>query len=526
MPAPLSRGAATPAAPTPVFDLAVLLLAAAALRIVFYTGLFGSDEVTYTERAAAWLLGDHGIPGYVGANRLGITWPVAGLMAVLGRSEFTANLWSLLCSVAEVGLVWAAALRLGGRAAAALAGTLLALTPLHIHMAGRMMADSPVSLFVTLAAAALLIGRVQGLGAPLVSGLAVGLVYWIKAPVAICGAVPLALLVLQRRPATHYLVWLGGIVLVVGAHFATMAHFAGDPMFMLKSMRKGMGLLDTVSGLDERAHAYLVWWFADIRFTWLLGWLALGGAWMQLRASSPTAPGGKQVVLWWVVLVLLFSLWPATLQPLRLIFKQSNYMTLFLAPAALLGGLWLAAMGRTGLRNILLAIHVLGGLGLAALLQADIQTFTANARAAAAEVARQPGANFYLGTTGQMAANLDASLRAPTLAQLVPATVKPLAQASGGPIAGPAWAVVDPVSGPRRGDPNQVSAWPNAACWEASGQLTPQPLAAPARLAVTGLRAALSLLPGEAGRQRASNFMAAVPAQVYRFREGCAPPPQ
>lgn len=503
---------------TPWLDLVAVLALAWALRLWLYTGFFGSDEVTYTARAAGWLLGDRGIPEYVGANRLGITWPVAGLMAVLGRNEFSANLWSLICSLGEIGLVWAVGLRLGGRSLAVAASLLLALTPLHIHLAGRMMADAPVALFVTLSAAALLLSSREGATGAFFSGLAVGLVYWVKPPVAICAIVPLLLLVVDRRPLVHFVVWGAALLAVVGLHFATMAYYTGDALFMLRVLRKGMGLLDTVSGLDERAHAYLVWWLADMRFTWLLGWFSLVGAIVALGSKDQRSVA-LRITLWWCGLLALFSLWPASFQPLRLIFKQPNYMALFLAPAALAGALLLVRLS-SSVRAGALVVYTAGSIGLGALLQADIQTFSANARATAALAARQNEGTYYLGVTGRMAVELDAALRAPDLERLAIPHVKSLADA-GTAKAAPAIAVLDPIAGPHRGDPTQIAAWPNASCWDAVGSLPPQPLAAPARMAVLAVREVLSALPHDGLNAKAAHFMATPPAQVYRLKPGC-----
>ena len=125
--------------------LIVVLLLAFLLRLALYPGFFGSDDTTYVFHAVSWLLGDHTIPEYVGANRLGITWPVAAFIGLLGGSNFSANLWSLLCSLGEIAIVWAIGMRFGGRRMAFLAALILLLTPLHISFSGRMAADSPLS---------------------------------------------------------------------------------------------------------------------------------------------------------------------------------------------------------------------------------------------------------------------------------------------------------------------------------------------------------------------------------------------
>ena len=80
--------------------LLLVVVLACAVRIVFFTGLFGSDDVVYVDRALAILHGEWSTTSkYVGSLRYGINLPMAGFMAVFGPGEFTANLWALTCSL-------------------------------------------------------------------------------------------------------------------------------------------------------------------------------------------------------------------------------------------------------------------------------------------------------------------------------------------------------------------------------------------------------------------------------------------
>jgi hypothetical protein len=497
----------------------LVLLLGLCLRLVFFSGFFGSDEVTYTERAVAWLLGDHSIPEYVGANRLGVTLPVAALMGVLGRTEFTANLWSLACSMGELVLVWSIGLRIGGKSLAIPATLLLALTPLHIHYSGRLMADAPVSFFLTLSAAAILLGRNDKLSGPLLSGMAAGFVFWIKPPVVIFSIVMLGLMILERRPLRHYVAWGAAAGTIVALNFAMMWIYAGDPLFILKTMSKRLDLVVTMGAIDKRPHAYLVWLLADMRFTWLLGWFALVGLFVSFR-DADLRPSAIKVLLWLTGLILVFSLWPASLKPFDLIFKQSNYMTMFLAPAALAGGFLIGRFSPI-VGIAMLALYGLGGIFLAALLQADIQTFTANARAIPTFTKQQPDATYYMGTVGDMSVEFDKVLAAPDLDAMRLSNVKPLAAAAAVRSGEKAVAVVDPISGPHRRDPRISESWPNAKCWTPIGLIQPIELSYLARTAVRIVRALLAAMPVATLRERADSFMSTPPATVFGFEMQC-----
>lgn len=129
--------------------LAGLLTIALAIRLAFYTGFFGSDEVTYVANAYRLLDGDWQVSSYVGSNRYGMNLPLAAMAFLFGRHEMIANAYPLLCSLGEVALVFHFGRQLLGLRAAVLAALLLALLPLHAHYAGRPMADAPLALMIT-----------------------------------------------------------------------------------------------------------------------------------------------------------------------------------------------------------------------------------------------------------------------------------------------------------------------------------------------------------------------------------------
>ena len=71
--------------------------------------------------------------------------------------------------------------------------------------------------------------------------------------------------------------------------------------------------------------------------------------------------------------------------------KQSNYLNLFLAPLAMLSGVFLAKLANRPFAHVLIATTLLGSLLLAALEQHSYRVFTANSRAAVAFLQAHPG---------------------------------------------------------------------------------------------------------------------------------------
>jgi hypothetical protein len=219
-------------------------------------------------------------------------------------------------------------------------------------------------------------------------------------------------------------------------------------------------------------------------------------------------------------LILVFSLWPASIRPFDLIFKQSNYMTMFLAPAALAGGFLICRL-KPKIRAAMLVLYGFGGVFLAALLQADIQTFTANARAIPTFIKQHPDAIYYLGAVGDMSVEFDKVLTAESLATMQSSNIKPLAEAAAVRVGEKAVAVVDPISGPHRRDPRISASWPNADCWKPVGFIQPIELSFFARTAVWIVRTVLAVLPVDLLRERADSFMSVPPATVFAFELNC-----
>ena len=152
---------------TSIVALAVLV------RAVFFTGFYGSDEVTYTLAGVEiangiWKLGD-----CVGSLRYGVNIPVGVFIKLFGPGEIPAGAWSFLCSVGEVVLVFIVAHSIWGRKAAVLSALVIATLPLHVHLAGRLMGDSPLAFFIALSFVLFLFAESrQSTGLYLASGLA------------------------------------------------------------------------------------------------------------------------------------------------------------------------------------------------------------------------------------------------------------------------------------------------------------------------------------------------------------------
>ena len=387
----LAAAYAIPLARSPGFvagrDIALVLVFALAVRIAAFNGAFGSDDLTYYQRAAELARGEWTSANYNGALRYGFNLPAAGFMALFGPSVFSANLWPLMCSLIEIGAVHAFASSAMNRRAGICASLLLAAAPLHIAVATRIHADPIVSMFLTVGFVLLYFGAVRGRPVLLfAAGLAVGGVFWAKELAAVTWIALMPMLWLFRGQWRNGLYVVAGTGLMLLLHGVLMNAIAGDPLHLVKVVSAAVKRNFIQGGQGEDgAFFYFRYLFLDIRHLGLLAFLAAVAVFLVPRWASRTGGslrGFHFTLIWWIGLVAVLSVFPVSLSPLRFTLKQSNYITLFLAPTAVLAGMAIAAMPRLWGR-LALALSVALGLLLGLLQQADYRAFTANSKALA-----------------------------------------------------------------------------------------------------------------------------------------------
>jgi 4-amino-4-deoxy-L-arabinose transferase-like glycosyltransferase len=214
--------------------VAALLAGAAAIRAIFFTGFFGSDEVTYVDAATSAANGVWPNSTYIGAIRLGVNLPIAAAIAIFGPTVAAVSSWAFICSVLEVGVVYWFARRAMGRPLAVVASLLLAVLPLHVHLAGRIMADPPLALFITTTFVVLFEAqRRQSDRLYLLAGLCAGLTFWIKEAALIFVGVPVLWAVVRRDALRGWAWFFGGLLALVAGNFAAMWLLSGNPLHLV-----------------------------------------------------------------------------------------------------------------------------------------------------------------------------------------------------------------------------------------------------------------------------------------------------
>lgn len=373
--------------------LALILIFALTVRLIFFTGFFGSDEVTYLSMAHSitqniWQSKEN----YIGTLRYGVNIPMAVFMWSFGTTEFAAGLWSLVTSVGEVALVFFAARQFWGSRAGVFAALCLAVTPLHAHFAGRLMADSPLAFFVTATFyLTWLAGHKQSVRIYLLAGLTAGALYWIKDAVFFISLFVLGIYVVVGRVwQKRWLISIIGVGVMVVANFVFMWVVYGDPFYVFHS---GQQSLQGIASMPKSSPwFYINYLLLDIRHVWVLFYFASGGLAMLIKREGTfrsLAGANTFILIWFFGFLMVLS---------ALVLRQPNYMLIFLAPLALLGGYFLSNL-RTKATSGTVALFAVGGLALSALEQQAVEVFTANSRSTVVFAQLHAGSQVY-GSTG------------------------------------------------------------------------------------------------------------------------------
>lgn len=236
------------------FALVIALVAmAGVIRAVIFSGYEGLDDAEYTR--FAYLLA-HGRPfpaDYAGPGvfplRVGVYVPAAGLMHLLGVSEWTVALYPFLISLAAVALMYIGASFFFGWQAGVIAASLLAVLDLDIENATTLLPDLLSAFFG--AVGVMLIARGAGRDAAdrgsllrngLLAGFAFGLAWLCKESVVYLAPFCLILAAITiKRDWSALTLWVGvavGSLAVLSTEMATHWAMTGDPLFRLHEVER------------------------------------------------------------------------------------------------------------------------------------------------------------------------------------------------------------------------------------------------------------------------------------------------
>ncbi len=133
-----------------ILGLGAVLSLALALRLVFFVGCQGTDDLATwqlaTEISHGYLRPQQVMQNPIATTRYGPAFPTAIVFSILGNGERTLMIYPILASLAGIATLWDITRRLTGSLAAAhLAGAIMALASLDINYTTVALPDAPMS---------------------------------------------------------------------------------------------------------------------------------------------------------------------------------------------------------------------------------------------------------------------------------------------------------------------------------------------------------------------------------------------
>ena len=505
----------------------LILLAGALIRVAFFRGALGTDEIVYLTQAQRLLHGDIGHATYIGAVRYGINGFQALSIRRFGSGMAGAAGLFFLCWLGNTLLAYWFAYRLWGLRAAIWTGLALAVLPLDAALATSLNPDPYLALFITSSIVVFFFAEKHDSQLLyFLAGLLAGWVFWIKEEVIVFGLIFVFFAAFQRRWRRGW-VWflLGGLIFCVADLIFFWVTY-GDPFYHYTVVHRAVGDQLATQTLGETSPwNYLGFLFVKIYHTGLLGWLALAACVLALR--RPAEPGIRFVLIWGIGLLLIFSVFPVSLLPPEFIRKTSTYMEIFVTPLALLAG-WFLAQQQRAIAFVLGGLMIASGIVLAALEQQVVRVVAVNGEAAAVFAEAHAGIPVFGPLTAQRQSVVERLFRG---SLDTGSDIRPWADLSSiSPGEGPAGDVVAYLV-----DDPQMKIWPDATkeaplseklrrCMVPLGPLEQGDLGL-GRPVVAVLRDTLSFLPeryATAALTATDSFWQLAPAQVYVVTRECA----
>ncbi len=347
------------------FALPAILLFGLSLRLFFFVGVGGWDDISYL--AHVHEIGD-GVFDTVAAEngtfpfryRVGLIIPTAVLFKIFGASEAVAAIVPMACSLGLIYVCWRLG-RLISPVTGAIAGLLMATLPSGIVSAGSLL-PIPCGAFFAGLSVVLWI-EAEGLIKPqdtppghlryFLLGLSLGCAYLFRLEAGLYGIVFIALAILYRRPHVGWLFAAVGVVTVLGAENYVYWARHGEWLYRLKVVSAGFSSM--TSDLSEELVARKsVWMFAKAVFLkpselGIHGAAAFVAAAVSLRWCRQEH---RAVLLWFWTLVgyLCFGSWSFTSYVPTT--KEPRYLMLVAVPGlVLLANLLARQIQHTGRRR-------------------------------------------------------------------------------------------------------------------------------------------------------------------------------
>ena len=220
--------------------LAAILVLALLLRLVFFSGIGGSDDLLYTSYAYQLSKGDFSFPATHHGTRLGILYPTSFLYSIFGVNDFSSNFFVFASSIAGIVLVFYFGKVFFNEKTGLIAAFLLSFFPLDVIFATKLLPDLPSAFFLSLGVLFFLLAEKKENFKPKIyysiSGLSIGIAYIIRESALLVLLFFIVYVLFYRKfKSEYFLIFAGFMVFFIAESFVFLIK-TGDFLYRFHSL--------------------------------------------------------------------------------------------------------------------------------------------------------------------------------------------------------------------------------------------------------------------------------------------------
>ena len=221
--------------------LTAIVLFAAVLRIIFFSGIGASDDLGYTRYAYDISKNSYSFPASHQGTRLGLLYIVGFLYNLFGVNEFSSNAFVFLTSIAGILLIFYFGKIFFSEKVGLLAAFLLSFFPLDAVFATKLLSDFPSAFFLSLGIFFFLLGEKHKSRFKvninfILSGISIGAAYLIRETALLALLFFGAYALFYKKMRLNYFLIFFGFIAMFTIEAAIFHAHTGDFLYRIKAL--------------------------------------------------------------------------------------------------------------------------------------------------------------------------------------------------------------------------------------------------------------------------------------------------
>lgn len=325
--------------------LFLIVVSGLILRLLFFSGMGVSDDLSYSRYAYNIDKGIEPNSTLTLATRLGIIYPTALAYSLFGLNDFSSVLFVLLTSIGNIILIFYFGKLLFNERIGLMAAFLMAIFPLEVINATKLLTDVPSAFFMALGAYVFLYAekRAKSNLYYLISGILIGIGYLIRESALLIVLFFVIYIIYKRRIKKEYFFVPIGLIVIFGIELLLLYKLTGNPFYRFTTVQDFLlnayikldyfGRLKFPQGLLH--YPYVILTDAVISYFYIFIFIAIMYLFIAKRKESYV------LLFWFIPLLLYLSFGSASLFKYLPFKADSRYLSVITLPGILLLSIFL-----------------------------------------------------------------------------------------------------------------------------------------------------------------------------------------